>query len=75
MQNFKGGCFLKVGFCIILKEGATTRLVFILDVVELACVKVAVRVVTIFLLFFFFYGMNSWLRVNHYKPISKVFLS
>ena len=42
--------------------------------VELACVKVAVRVVTIFLLFFFFYGMNSWLRVNHYKPISKVFL-
>ena len=38
----------------------------LLDVVELACVKVAVRVVTIFLLFFFFYGMNSWLRVNHY---------
>ena len=37
----------------------------VLDVVEFGCVKVAVRVVTIFLFVFFFYGMNSWLRVNH----------
>ena len=36
----------------------------VLDVVELGCVKAAVRVVTIFLFVFFFYGMNSWLRVN-----------
>ena len=51
------------------------HIISLLDVVELACVKVAVRVVTIFLLFFFFYGMNSWLRVNHYKSNLKVFLS
>ena len=39
--------------------------------VKCGCVKVADRVVTIFLFAFFFYGMNSWLGVNHHDhPLS-----
>ena len=34
--------------------------------VKFGCVKVADRVVTIFSFAFFFYGMNSWLGVNHH---------